>query len=265
MAGKAWCCGGSSTGGGGGLTSITTADSTTVDLEGDGSTGAPLTATVKVHPFEPNGLTADPLGLLVRPSGDAGNTLGIGSDGNLFVPTPPETTVAPVAGGAPAPVGTARSVDVDVVEGPADTFTVGARLSPPWAQGGLTPVSSAGMGVWNLGAELVVPEDGVYLIEAFVDGYAGVLYPRSTADYTIVGAVGVDGTRLKAGVVMSYSYNLTAPAVMGGPETGAVTFTYRMQLAAGQRVQGWVQFNGTYVSGDGLSSNVAVAFNKISD
>ncbi|WP_280866576.1 hypothetical protein [Streptomyces sp. SAI-127] len=245
---------------------MATTDTATVDLSGDGTAGAPLTAAVKVQGPEPNGLSAGPLGLVVRPSADAGNALTIGADGDLFVPPPaPSATVAPVTGGAPAPVGTARSVDIDVTESPAHTFNVGARLSPPWAQGGLQSVVSAGMGQWNLGQELAVPEDGVYLIEAFVTGYAGILYPRATADYSVVGAVGVDGTRLKEGVVMQNAYTLSAPAAMSNFETGAATFTFRQQLTAGQKVQGWVQFNGTYVGGDGLAGSVSVAFNKISD
>ncbi|HLL37369.1 MAG TPA: hypothetical protein VK545_26550 [Streptomyces sp.] len=267
MGGKAWCCGGS-TGSGGGLTSITTADSPTVDLEGDGSAGAPLTATVKVHPFEPNGLTADAMGLVVRPSGDAGNALGIGSDGNLFVPTPTDTTtLVPVTGGAPAPVDPngARSVDIDVAETGPDQWSIGARLSPVWGQSALSGVSPGTTGAWVLGAQLAVPENGVYLVEAFVDATANVFYSRASADYYINGGLFVNDAQIKTGAAVVNSWSFPSGTTVTLAASGTVTLTQRLQLTAGQLVQAKVAGSGTYFTGDGFGALASVAFNKISD
>ncbi|TDC31385.1 hypothetical protein E1211_22645 [Micromonospora sp. 15K316] len=87
MGGKAWCCGGGGSSGGGGgtggLTAVTVADTNTVDLEGNGTSGAPITARVILSP-DPNGADETPNGVLVAPSADAGNALTFGSDGRLY-------------------------------------------------------------------------------------------------------------------------------------------------------------------------------------
>ncbi len=73
-------------------TALEAADTNTVDMTvtGTGSAANPyqVAADVIVSP-EPNGVEASPTGLLVAPSADAGNTLAIGGDGRLFVPTAP--------------------------------------------------------------------------------------------------------------------------------------------------------------------------------
>jgi hypothetical protein len=261
LAGKAWCCGGGS-GGGGGLTAVTTADTPTVDLEGDGSADAPLTAAVLLA-AAPNGLQEAADGLLVAPSADAGNTLAIGGDGRLFVPTPQATTVAPVDAGAPTPVGSDRSVAIDVTQSPAGTWNVGARLAPPWGQ---SPQATAAVGAgWSLTAELTVPETGIYVIEAFVQGTANVFYGRASADYYILGGLGVDGAVVKSAVACENSWTLACGNVMSFNQDGSVTLALRQQLNAGQKVQAFVNASGTYVNGDGYGASASLAFNKISD
>ncbi|MGW2074275.1 hypothetical protein ACWCPK_38565 [Streptomyces sp. NPDC001953] len=75
-----------------GSTALASADTNTVDttVTGTGTAGDPYTieADVIVAP-EPNGVEAGPDGLLVAPSADAGNQLGFGADGRLFVPEDP--------------------------------------------------------------------------------------------------------------------------------------------------------------------------------
>ncbi|GGQ50213.1 hypothetical protein GCM10010250_22270 [Streptomyces althioticus] len=104
---------------GGAAEPLVTEDSTCIALTGDGTAGAPLTASPILNPAPGNALTCGPDGLLVtpgavscddvrpclsagdgiaydedtgeisaRPSTDAGNVLEIGSDGGLHVPTP---------------------------------------------------------------------------------------------------------------------------------------------------------------------------------
>jgi len=265
MAGKMWCCGGSSTGGGGGLTSITTADSTTVDLEGDGSAGAPLTATVKVHPFEPNGLTADPLGLIVRPSGDPDNAIGIGSDGNLFVPTPTDTTtVTGIAGTAPAPVSTTRSVDVDVTPDGAGGFQVGARLSPVWAQTGRVGMATVVSGTEGMITSLVVPEDGVYFMEASIEGIANIVSSVPSAERYVIGRLKVDGATMRQAHAMLNQFSTVDPESRFA--TSTVTLTWRRQLSAGQAIEAWaLPFYDANGFGDGFGAAAALGYHKISD
>ncbi|MER5699223.1 hypothetical protein ACWDBO_25550 [Streptomyces mirabilis] len=70
-------------------TALQAADTNTVDttVTGSGTAGDPyvVKSDAIVAP-EPNGLEATASGLLVAPSGDAGNQLSIGGDGRLFVP-----------------------------------------------------------------------------------------------------------------------------------------------------------------------------------
>lgn len=255
-----WCCGG---GGGGGLAAVTVQDTPTVDLEGDGTAGNALLATVNVA-AEPNGLEVAPDGLLVAPSADAGNVLAMGGDGRLYVPTPVDTTsVVGVTGGAPAPVSSARSVDIDVTEGPADTFTVGARLSPQWGQSGQLGVSSGGDGVWTPGQQLVVPEAGVYLVEAYVTGEANVNNPRASAHYGIRGRLVAGGANRREGTAVQISY--TQADALQSFNSGTATLTWRGELNAGAVVQVFVQYSGVYFAGDGLGASAFVAYQKISD
>ncbi|WP_328427911.1 hypothetical protein [Streptomyces sp. NBC_00443] len=152
MAGKMWCCGGgsSSGGGSGGLAAVATTDTPTVDLSGDGTVSAPISAAVIVAP-EPNGVEAAAGGLLVAPSADTGNTLSVGSDGRLFVP----------AGGAPLTVEDSSTVDLtitpsgalraDVIPGSVTIPTVYASTveyrstAPPATYSGVTIPEA---GVW---------------------------------------------------------------------------------------------------------------------
>ncbi|MFZ4160433.1 hypothetical protein ACOZDE_18680 [Streptomyces griseoincarnatus] len=104
---------------GGAAEPLVTDDSTCISLTGDGTAGAPLTASPILDPAPGNALTCGPGGLLVtpgavscddvrpclsagdgiaydpgtgeisaRPSTDAGNVLGFGTDGGLLVPAP---------------------------------------------------------------------------------------------------------------------------------------------------------------------------------
>jgi hypothetical protein len=265
MGAKMWCCGGSSSSGGsgGGLAAVATADTPTVDLSGDGTAGAPISAAVVVAP-EPNGLETAAGGLLVAPSAQAGNTLTVGPDGRLFVPSPTDTTnVTGIAGGAPAPAGAARSVDIDVTEGPADTFTVGARLSPVWGQTDQVGVNSAGDGAWSPGQSLTVTEDGIYLVEAFVYGEANVAGPRASAAYAISGRLVAGGVNRREGVAVKIAYTQTDP--LQTFNAGTTTLTWRGQLTAGALVQVFVQYAGTYFAGDGFGASAFVAYQKISD
>lgn len=250
MAGKAWCCGGNS--GGGGVTAITTTDTPTVDLSGDGSAGAPLTAAVLVAP-EPNGVEAAPTGLLVAPSADAGNTLAVGSDGRLFVPAGAggSTDVLGVAGSAPAPVGTGRSVDVDVAEGPAGTFNIGARVSPAWTEGVTT---------W------AVPETGVYLVQM-----TGVIGTTTTLQGTSASAdfdhrLLVNGAPVAVQPLMVWSFNSTdAGVVQSATDERSDTITRRLQLNAGDVITGDMVVNTANNIGNYRVFEYTLSAHKISD
>jgi hypothetical protein len=262
MAGKAWCCGPSG-GGGGGLAAIAITDTPTVDLEGDGTPGAPLTATVRVHPFEPNGLTADPLGLMVRPSGDPGNALATGSDGHLFVPQAVDTTN--VLGIAPGtPVGTDRSIDVDVTPGPVGTYTVGARLTPAWAQSALVGLPSIVPGTEAMIIELIVPEDGVYYMEAFVQGIANIVTQVPSAERYVIGRLKIDGVTQVSAHAMINQFTTADPESRFA--ISSVTIPLRKQLTAGQHIQAWaLPFYDANNFADGFGALGMVGFNKISD
>lgn len=83
---------------------------------------------------------------------------------------------AVVIGIAPGtPVGTDRSVDVDVVEGPTGTFTVGARLTPVSGEavGADANLQAVAQGTWvATGAQVVLPEAGKYALSA--DFYSSI-------------------------------------------------------------------------------------------
>ncbi|HLL37370.1 MAG TPA: hypothetical protein VK545_26555 [Streptomyces sp.] len=273
MAGKAWCCGGSSGnggGGGGGLAAVTTADTATVDLSGDGTSGAPLSAAVLVAP-EPNGLEAAAGGLLVAPSADAGNTLAVGSDGRLFVPPASggSTDVVGAAGSDPAPVSASRSVDVDVTESPAGTFTVGARLSPVWAD------ITTGMGTMDEtvapngsmqetipGATLTIPEDGVYEVTAQANAQVIANVATGTTDALAAVTLFVNG----AGVTTAYAaqWQGATPAATAG----SGHMTTRRQFSAGDVVEMRVSLvNGTAATADVrfLVTPTGMGYVKITD
>lgn len=266
MAGRAWCCGGGSGGGSGGPATVVVEDTATVDLEGDGSSAAPITASVIVAP-EPNGLEAATSGLLVAPSADTGNTLAVGSDGRLFVPASSgggTTTVTGVAGGAPAPVGTARSVDVDVAPDGAGGFQVGARLSPAWAESGQAGFNYPGPDIWVPGPTLTIPETGVYHFDATVWGQLNVVYSRTSDNRIIWAGLAVDGAVIKSAIAVNNSW--TVPGGANISSQGAATLTHRQALNAGQTISVYARYNGDAPqTGDGHGASGWVGFHKISD
>ncbi|MFF6801138.1 hypothetical protein [Streptomyces sp. NPDC012616] len=90
----------------------------------------------------------------------------------------PRTELAGVAPGTA--VGTERSVDVDVAAPAAgacpETWTVGARLTPVSGQtSGVVSLDAAAANTWVpvTGAQLVLPEAGVYEVVADVQGSIG--------------------------------------------------------------------------------------------
>jgi hypothetical protein len=269
LAGKAWCCGGGS-GGSGGLTSITTTGTPTVDLEGDGSAGAPLSAAVILAPA-PNGLQEATGGLLVAPSADAGNTLTVGGDGRLFVPAPTPTTVIGQPGSSPAVpsggstvVGTERSVDVDAVQSPAGTWTVGARLSPVWAQTGEGGIPDPGNGAWSPGASLIIPERGVYFFEAYVFAQLNDTPARTSDNRVIWAGLGIDGAIVKQAVATNNTWAFPDAGTFASQ--GAATITLRAVLNAGQVISVNALYGGIPPQvGDGHGASGAIGFHKISD
>lgn len=269
MAGKAWCCGGGSSGGGGGggLAAVTTADTPTVDLSGDGTAGAPLSAAVLVAP-EPNGVEAAANGLLVAPSADAGNTLAVGSDGRLFVP-PDTTDVLGLAGSPPVAVGTSRSVGIDVTESPAGTFTVGARLSPVYGDG---PDGSAFYGAVGLGvpvqlSTVTVPETGIY--EVFVDARAvmnmGGAIGRNSFNADLTAQIQVNNST----VVLSRPvlvFNYSTADNFSTAQSASTLLRARVSLNAGDSVQAYGVISGTaFQGGDAVGVIGSVSYVKISD
>ncbi|WP_019061697.1 hypothetical protein [Streptomyces prunicolor] len=90
----------------------------------------------------------------------------------------PRTELAGIAPGTA--VGTARSVDVDVTAPAAgacpETWTVGARLTPVSGQtSGVVSLDAAAANTWVpvTGAQLVLPEAGIYEVVADVQGSIG--------------------------------------------------------------------------------------------
>jgi hypothetical protein len=269
MAGKAWCCGG----GGGGLKAVAVQDTPTVDLSGDGSAGAPLTAAVVVAP-EPNGLEAGAGGLLVAPSGDAGNTLVVGADGRLFVPPSPPpadtTSVVGVVGGAPPAVGTARSVDIDVTEGPAGTFNVGARITPPWQQSGTVfhQFGGVSVGVPIPQAGLTIPETGSYEVDIDAWGYirsfdAWQSYDGNQRVWMDLNGAQVSGTEQTLATIL---FSLPAGGGQRARAAGSVSIRRRMNLNAGDVLTSMVVFDpGSYVNSDAVWIQSNIGCLKISD
>jgi hypothetical protein len=253
-----------------GVAPIVANDTPTVNLSGDGTSGSPITADVIVAP-EPNGLEAAGTGLLVAPSADAGNALTVGSDGRLYatssgggtativqgdgttatvtgtgtasdpyvvhsIAEPDTTVVAPVAGSGPAPVGTGRSVDIDVTEGPADTFNVGARLSPQWADGVQT-FTATEAGVYE------IQQTGSIGVQT-TGAAAGTHSASIDADHRML----VNGTPVKVQELMVWGYdaqdiNGTTTLVMG-PTATSNTITKRILLNVGDVVTGDQVYNG---------------------
>ncbi|MFF5968275.1 hypothetical protein ACFY64_32035 [Streptomyces collinus] len=189
---------------------LETADSNCIALTGDGTTGAPLTATPVIDPAPGNALSCGPDGLLVtpgavscddvrpclsagdgiaydnttgiisaRPSTDAGNTLGFGTDGGLLVPAPADTTALEAAD--------TTTVDSTVsgTGSVGDPFVVSAAVildaAPP---GGGTNLINSG-------------PDGLYLeceqVRGCLTAGAGITYDDTT------GTIAADDTVVQAG------------------------------------------------------------------
>jgi hypothetical protein len=217
-----------------------------VDLEGDGSAGAPLTATV------------------LR-SADAGNTLTTGTDGALFVPTPADTTIVTgITGGAPAPVSTTRSVDVDVTPNGVGGFQVGARLSPVWAQTGRVGMATVVPGTEGMITQLIVPENGVYYMEAAIEGIANIVSSVPSAERYVIGRLKVDGATMRQAHAMINQFSTADPESRFAIST--VTLTWRRQLLAGQAIQAWaLPFYNANGFGDGFGAAAALGYHKIGD
>jgi hypothetical protein len=272
MAGKAWCCGGGTSGSSGGGEPLVTENSATATLTGAGTAADPLVATAVVAPFEPNGLTAAGNGLVVRPSDDANNALIIGSDGDLYVPAAEDViSVVPVTpDGDFNPVSTERSVNVDVVESPPGTFTVGARLSVPWGDTGVIGHDPNPFdGTWRTGVTAVIPETGIYDVDCYFHGYIGVLFPRTTADYGIDAGLAIDGTRVRASTLLRTGFSASdgtgAAVALSLYWVNNSTYVWRGQLNAGQTLTSTFLTSGTYVSGDGVTVQSQLSWHKISD
>ncbi|MGX1301337.1 hypothetical protein RKD35_002825 [Streptomyces albogriseolus] len=283
MAGKMWCCGGGSSSGGGsgdGLAAVTVQDTPTVDLEGDGTAGNALLATVNLA-AEPNALEVAPDGLLVAPSADAGNGLTLGSDGRLYAAAAAggAVDVQGVTGSAPTPVDPAgaRSVDVDVAEGPPGTFSVGARLSPVWGEIG--PLNLSGTDLTHPintatsmpGASFTAPEPGIYEVTAKISAQVRDSAP-SPAPHLVemFGYLRRNGTILGTGYVLSnYWYEVAGTRLLSN--AGTLTLTQRVQLAAGDTTDiGFTWWaTGTVAAPDGshgsFSINASLGYHKISD
>jgi len=95
----------------GGTAAVAVDDSPTVDLEGDGTPGTPITAAVRL-------------------SGDVGNTLTAGSDGGLYVPTLPHgiATLTTALNLVPTASGAWTDTDLTVTLPEAGTYQLDAAV-----------------------------------------------------------------------------------------------------------------------------------------
>jgi hypothetical protein len=176
------------------------------------------------------------------------NSLDQGASGLLV----PRTEVAGVAPGTA--VGTERSVDVDVTAPTAgacpETWTVGARLTPVSGQtSGAVSLDAAPANTWTpvTGAQLLLPEAGVYEVVADVQGSigwaagvgnaiidarvfdvtAGVMVPLSSRRvilFTDQGATATTGIQANASAAALYQ--------VAGPATIRVDGSWRTDVGA---------------------------------
>lgn len=219
MGAKAWCCGGGSSGGGGaGLTSVSVADTATVDLEGNGTTAAPVTAVVKR-------------------STDAGNTLTVGSDGALFVPASSGGGLSSVTTADTATVdlsgdGTAGNpVTATVLSVPAGVAPIVANDTPTVDMSGDgttgNPLTSVVLRSADAGNALTVGSDGALYVPT---ASSGGLNTVATADTATVDLAG-DGTAgnpitatvisVPAGVAPIVTQNSTTVGLVGDGTTAS--------------------------------------------
>ncbi|MFK0063342.1 hypothetical protein ACIQTN_29455 [Streptomyces werraensis] len=215
---------------------LVTEDSPCIALSGDGSAGAPLTAAPVIDPAPGNALTCGPDGLLVtpgavdcadvrsclsagdgiaydsttgeisaRPSTDAGNVLGFGSDGGLLVPPAASTPTALQAADTP-------TVDTTVTGSgtPGDPYEVSAAvILDPAPPGGGTNLINAG-------------PDGLYLeceqVRGCLEAGDGITYDQAT------GTIAAEGTVVEAGTGVTVTGTGTAAdpyeVAATPPETG---------------------------------------------
>lgn len=187
-----------------------------------GSCGRTYRIDPQIDPATCNSLVATPSGLLV-----------------------PRTVVEGIPGDIVPPVGTERSVDVDVTEVPGcpDAWQVGARLTPATgfagSQQGNADLLAAGDGqvVGIPSADITLPEVGVYHINGNVryeigtaaggSGYiVGHFYDVTTGglltSFTMIGAVNASGQEIQAGT----TYMQTEYRILSAPRTIRLRLVY---------------------------------------
>ncbi|MER7742307.1 hypothetical protein ABTX34_29000 [Streptomyces sp. NPDC096538] len=292
MAGKMWCCGGSSGSGGGsgGLAAVATEDTPTVTLTGDGTAGSPLQAEVKVEPFEPNGLEISGLGLRVRPSDDAGNAIGIGSDGRLFVPESSGGTptvvqgdgmtatvtgsgtagdpyvVHSIAGGTPTVVQAGTNVTVTGSGTAVDPYIVSAAAAPLTVEDSstvdLTITPSGALRADVIPGSVTIPTvyatTPQYRLSSPPPTYSGVTIPEDG-----VWAVQIDtywSATHTSGGVYSYTNDLRIGHIRGGALIAQYNDVWGPTVANAPKNAGEVErgttsqsYVGTFLAGDQIA------------
>lgn len=238
-----------------GTPTVVQGDGTTATVTGSGTAGDPYV----VHSIAGGTPTVVQAGTNVTVTGT-----GTAGDPYIVSATDP-TTVTGLIGSAPVPVGTSRSVDVDVTPNGSGGFQVGARLSPVWQQGLPVQVGALANNVDTLLTQLIVPEDGIYYMEAVVEGIANVTSPVSTADRWVIGTLKVDGVVMRGGFAVLNRYTLNA-SVMSRAATSTVTHPWRARLNAGQAIQAWaIGFADAIGANDGFGAIGTVGYHKIAD
>ncbi|MGW2951503.1 hypothetical protein [Streptomyces eurythermus] len=174
----------------------------------------------------------------------------------LLVPRTVLTGIAP--GGA---VSTTRSVDVDVTETPGcpDAWAVGARLTPFSGQTtGVVSLDASPANTWVpvTGAQLVLPEPGVYEVTADVQcsigwsaGVSNAIIDAQIFNVTVGAAVPLSARRVilftdqGAAALTGIQANASATALyqVAGPATLRVEASWRTDVGSTSQKVLWAQ------------------------